>query len=200
MRARRLSLGLLGGLLLMTLTACGVAGLGEDEATYHGTYLDGDQPPEEFTLVGADGRDVAISEFRGKLVVMYFGYTFCPDVCPLTMAKLAEARAQLGEDAADVQVFMITVDPERDTPQIVQDYVERIDPSFIGLGGTPEQLTEVATQLGIFVQPQPGSAATGYLVDHTSSVLVLDKDGALRLVMPFDQTVDEVRDDLNNLL
>lgn len=200
MRLQRLLFGLLSGLLLLALTGCGVPGLGEDEPSYNGSYLDGEQPQEEFTLVGADGQEVAISDYRGQLVVMYFGYTFCPDVCPLTMAKLAEAREQLGEDAEQVQVVMITVDPERDTPQTVHDYVQRIDPSFVGLGGTPEQLAQVATKLGIFVQQQPGSEAAGYLVDHTSSVLVLDQEGALRLVLPFDMTVEQVLEDLSNLL
>jgi protein SCO1/2 len=195
-----LVLSLLCGLLLLTLTGCGVAGLGEEEPTFHGTFLDGEQPAEEFTLVGADGQDVAISDYRGKLVVMYFGYTFCPDICPLTLSKLADAREQLGDDAGDVQVVMITVDPARDTPEDVQTHAQRFDPSFVGLGGSPEQLSAVATELGIYIQKQPGTEATGYLVDHTASVLVLDQEGALRLVMPFDQTVDEVREDLSNLL
>jgi protein SCO1/2 len=116
------------------------------------------------------------------------------------MAKLAEAREQLGDNAEDVQVFMITVDPERDSPQRVQEYVQRIDPSFTGLGGSPEQLSEVATKLGIFVQKQLGSEATGYLVDHTASVLVLDQEGMLRLVLPFDLTAEQVASDLENLL
>ena len=196
----RIILSLLCVLLALTLSGCGVAGLGEEEATYHGTHLEGEQEQQTFTLIGADGQPVDITDYRGKLVVMYFGYTFCPDVCPLTMAKLADAREQLGEDAEDVQVFMITVDPERDTPQRVQEYVQRIDPSFIGLGGEPEQLTEIATKLGIFAQKQPGSEATDYLVDHTSSVLVLDQEGMLRLVLPFDLTAEQVADDLRNLL
>lgn len=196
----RIVLSLLCGLFALTLSACGVAGLGEEEASYNGTHLEGEQEQQTFSLVGADGQPVNIADYRGQLVVMYFGYTFCPDVCPLTMAKLAEAREQLGDDAEDVQVFMITVDPERDSPQRVQEYVERIDPSFIGLGGSPEQLSEVATKLGIFVQKQPGSEATGYLVDHTSSVLVLDQEGMLRLVMSFDLTAEQVANDLENLL
>jgi protein SCO1/2 len=196
----RIALSLLCGLFTLTLSACGVAGFGEEEARYNGTYLEGEQEQQTFSLVGADGQPVNIADYRGQLVVMYFGYTFCPDVCPLTMAKLAEAREQLGDNAEDVQVFMITVDPERDSPQRVQEYVQRIDPSFTGLGGSPEQLSEVATKLGIFVQKQLGSEATGYLVDHTASVLVLDQEGMLRLVLPFDLTAEQVASDLENLL
>jgi protein SCO1/2 len=142
-------------------------------------------PVADFTLTRADtGQSVALSSLRGKVVVLYFGYTFCPDVCPMTLAKLAQARGLLGDQASDLQVAMVTVDPERDTPSVLTRYVTNFDPSFLGLIGTPEQLAPATTALGIYVKRNEGTAATGYLVDHTAHAMVIDRQGYLRLVMP----------------
>ena len=167
---------------------------------YHGQELRPPQPVADFTLTAAGDRRVSLSQFRGKLVVLYFGYTFCPDVCPTTLAELGRGLQKMGGRAADVQVIMITVDPERDTPARLAEYVGHFDPTFIGLTGAAEQIAAVAKGLGIHYQKREGTAASGYLVDHTASVLALDRTGALRLLFPFGAPGDEIAEDLRRLL
>ncbi len=160
-----------------------------------------DKPVADFTLTRADtNQPIALSSLRGKVVVLYFGYTFCPDVCPTTLAKLAQARGQLGAQAADIQVVMITSDPERDTPAVLGRYVAAFDPTFLGLTGTVEQVTPVAASLGIYIKKNEGSAATGYLVDHGAQMLVIDRDGYLRLLLPPTMEAPEVANDLRVVL
>ncbi|MEZ4522655.1 MAG: SCO family protein [Thermomicrobiales bacterium] len=167
--------------------------------TYNGTIVDAEGSPEEFQLESANG-PVNLSDYRGELVVMYFGYTNCPDFCPATLSKLTKVREQLGDDADDVQVLMISVDPERDSPERLGQYMASFDPNFVGLTGTEDQIRAVATQFGIFFQKSQGSDASGYLVDHTTTLVVVDRDGHQRLYLPYDLTVDQVTNDLGNLL
>ena len=174
---------------------------------FHGTVLQSTQPAPDFELHAAHGQTVRLSDFRGKLVLLYFGYTFCPDVCPTSLSKLAKTMEILGNQADDVQVIMISVDPERDTPEILSEYVSFFHPSFIGVTGTPEEIAEVAGSFGIYYQAHEGSEASGYLVDHTASVIVIDQDGYLKLVYPYttpDQdayiSAEEIAADLSNLL
>lgn len=162
----------------------------------NGVTLD---PPKAITnvpLVSADNPTVHLTDFRDKIVVLYFGYTFCPDACPMTLTELARAREELGKQADEVQVIMVTVDPERDTPEYLREYVTRFDPSFIGLTGEMEDLREIASSLGIYFEKQERGSAGGYLVDHTTSTLVLNRDGDLRLVMPFGLSAKEIAHDL----
>lgn len=167
---------------------------------YNGTYIHDAGDPMEFTLTGAGSQEVRLSDFRGQVVAIYFGYTRCPDVCPTTLLKLKRARLQLEKDAAQVQVMMVSVDPERDKPDQVSKYVSQFDPSFVGVTGSSEQIQEVAARFGIYVAKQPGSEATGYLVDHTASVVVIDREGQLRLVLSYELTSDQVTSDLKKLL
>jgi len=175
--------------------------------SFHGTVLQSTQPAPDFELEAARGQTVKLSDFRGKLVLLYFGYTFCPDVCPTSLSKLAKALDILDNQAEDVQVIMISVDPERDTPEILSEYVSFFHPSFIGVTGTPDEINEVATLYGIYYQAHEGSEGSGYLVDHTASVIVVDQDGYLTLVYPYttpDQdayiSAEEIAADLANLL
>lgn len=167
---------------------------------YHGLYLESPKPAADFTLTGAGGQRVSLSDFRGKVVALYFGYTFCPDVCPTTMTEVSKAMRGLGKQAEDVQVIMISVDPERDTPDRLREYVTYFDPRFIGLTGTPEEIADVATMYGIFYEKHEGTAATGYLVDHTATVTVVDREGRVRLVWPFGTTGEDMAADLKQLL
>jgi protein SCO1/2 len=173
--------------------------------SYHGTVLQSTQPAPDFELMAAHGQTVRLSNFRDKLVLLYFGYTFCPDVCPTSLSKLAKAMDILGNQAEDVQVIMISVD--RDTPEILSEYVNFFDPSFIGVTGTPDEIAEVAALYGIYYQAHEGSKASGYLVDHTASVIVVDQNGYLTLVYPYttpDQdsyiSAEQIAADLANLL
>jgi protein SCO1/2 len=152
---------------------------------FHGTVLQSPRPAPDFELNAANGQTVKLSDFKGKLVMLYFGYTFCPDVCPTSISKLADAMDILGKQADDVQVIMISVDPERDTPEMLSEYMSFFHPSFIGVTGTPDEIAEVTTLYGIYYQAHEGTQATGYLVDHTASVMVIAQDGHLKLVYPY---------------
>lgn len=168
--------------------------------TFHGTVIQSPEPSFDFKLTGKDG-NVSLSDYRGKLVLIYFGYTFCPDICPATLANVGQALRNLGEDKAnEVQTIMVSLDPERDTPQKLADYVTHFHPSFIGITGTEQDIAQVTSLYGIFYQVQPGSDATGYLIDHTATLLVIDREGYLKLVFPFGVTVDEIADDLEYML
>lgn len=167
--------------------------------TFHGTVIQSPEPSFDFTLTGIDG-DVSLSDFRGKMVLIYFGYTFCPDICPATLANVGQALRDLGTKADDVQVLMVSLDPERDTPEKLAKYVAQFHPSFLGITGSQEELDKVASLYGIFYQKTEGSNATGYLIDHTATLLVLDRDGYLKLVFPFGVTSDEIADDLKYML
>ena len=167
---------------------------------YHGLLLESPKPAADFTLVAAGGKEVKLSDYRGKLVVLYYGYTFCPDVCPTTLAEVTKAVQALGKKADDVQVVMITVDPERDTPERLAEYMAFFDPSFVGLSGTPDQIAAAATPFGIYYQKHEGTPASGYLVDHTATVNVLDREGRMRLVWPFGTEGEAMAADLKQML
>ncbi|HAX71322.1 MAG TPA: SCO family protein [Anaerolineae bacterium] len=167
--------------------------------TFHGTVIQSPETSHDFTLTGING-NVSLSDYRGKLVLLYFGYTFCPDICPATLANVGQALKQIGSNADDVQTIMISLDPQRDTPEKLAEYTAHFHPSFIGVTGTQEQLDAVASLYGIFYQVNEGSDATGYLIDHTATLLVIDREGFLKLVFPFGVTVDEIADDLKYML
>lgn len=164
-----------------------------------GMLLDAPQAVKNFTLTNTEGERVELAALRGKYVLLFFGYSYCPDVCPTTLADLSRAVKVLGKDAEQVQVLMITVDPERDTPERLGHYLSAFDPSFMGLTGTPEEISAVATGFGIFHEKHEGSAATGYLVDHTATVSVIDPDGYLRMLFSFDASGEEIAADLQTL-
>jgi protein SCO1 len=167
---------------------------------FHGMILQSPMQATDFTLTGQNGQPVSLRDFQGKVVLLYFGYTTCPDVCPATLAILHQAHVALGKQADDVQVLMVTVDPERDTQEVMADYTSHFDSSFIGLTGTPEQIAEVATYYGIYYEKVEGNSAVGYLVNHTANVMAIDKEGYLRVVFPFGATVEDVTADLKYLL
>ncbi len=189
--------GFLGVFLAITLILLGWWRFGP--YNFHGMVIQSPEPAPDFTLLSKDG-PVSLSDFRGKYVLLYFGYTFCPDICPATMATLSQAINQLGKGAERVQVIMVSVDPERDTPEKIGEYVAHFHPSFIGLSGDPQEIARVASLYGIFYQKEEGTEATGYLVTHTASVRVIDPEGRLKLIWPFGTTPDEIVKDLKFLL
>jgi len=191
--------GIAGALLLAIVASVAVPRLRMSDKSYNGTLVDASGPPEEFVLESADG-DVHLSDYRGELVVMYFGYTNCPDICPATLSKLAKVREQMGADADQVQIIMVSVDPERDDPGRLRQYISVFDESFVGVTGSEESLRSVTTQFGIYFQKAEGSGASGYSVDHTTTLVVLDKNGRQRLFLPYDLTVEQIEHDLANLL
>ena len=169
-------------------------------AAFNGTELDPLKPAPSFTLTTNGDTPVSLDSFRGKIVLLYFGYTFCPDICPTTLAQLSRVRESLGAKADQVQVVMITVDPERDTPQVMGQYVQRFDPSFVGLSGSLDQISPIAAAYGISFHKEPTTGAGGYLVDHTPAVTVIDKQGNRRLIESYGTTDNAYESDLRTLL
>jgi protein SCO1/2 len=163
---------------------------------FHGAVIQSSTPAPSVDLVAHTGERMSLDDFAGKVVAIYFGYTFCPDVCPTTLSRLAEARRLLTDVADDVQVLMVSVDPERDTPEVLASYVPAFDESFIGLTGTRQEVAQLATVYGVYFEKTEVEGAAGYLVDHTATVMVVDRDGFLKLVLPFDVTAADIADDL----
>ena len=155
----------------------------------------------DFTLRGSNGADVRLSQYRGKVVVLGFGYTNCPDVCPTTLAGLAAARKKMGAAGNELQVIYLTVDPERDTPERLHQYLATFDPGFMGATGTLEQMAAVRKGYGISAVKKPFDAPlTGYSVHHSSYIYLIDRQGRLRGLMPFGRTVDDIVHDAKSLL
>jgi protein SCO1/2 len=167
---------------------------------FAGAALDAPQPVPDFTLTGSDGSPVSLSDFRGQYVYLYFGYTFCPDICPTTLAKLARVRSELGDEAGRMQVVMVSVDPERDTPEALGDYVTRFDPTFIGLTGSKADIDAAGEAFGLFYERHEGSAATGYLIDHTARAFLIGPDGRALVAYPHDAPDEDVLADLRWLM
>lgn len=166
---------------------------------FHGQVIQSTQAAPSIELDSADG-PVKLSDFEDEVVVLYFGYTFCPDVCPITLAKLDRSLEIIGEDAEDVNVIMVSVDPQRDTPEMLKEYVQHFNEDFIGVTGDPDTIDRIATMYGVYYEAEEGTEATGYLVNHTATVMVIDRDGYLKLVLPFEGTAEEVASDITYFL
>lgn len=180
--------------------AAALAGCG-DKPAFQGVDVTGSAMGGEFTLTDHNGKPRALSDFRGKVVVIFFGYTHCPDACPTTMSELAGALKQLGDRAREVQVLFITVDPERDTPELLSKYVPAFNPSFIGLYGTQQQTRTVADLFKVFYQKAAnGADEKNYSMDHTAGSYILDKTGKLRLFMNYGAGAAMFAHDLGMLL
>ena len=165
------------------------------------TYTEPYPVAPEFELTRANGEPFQLSEQRGKIVLLFFGYTSCPDVCPTTMAELKQALDRLSpHNLEDVQVVFITVDPERDTPERVQEYVNHFNDGFIGLSGEPDELAKIWNDYGVYREIVEGTSAAGYLVNHTARVTMIDQDGNLRVSFDFETPVDDLVHDMQLIL
>jgi len=154
----------------------------------------------EFALTDHTGRKRTLADYRGRVVVIFFGYTQCPDVCPTTMADMAQVKAKLGGAGERLQVLFVTLDPERDTPQLLAQYVPGFDPTFVGLWGSAEEIARTAKEYKVFFQKVPGRTAATYTIDHTAGSYVYDPQGRLRLFIKHGQPVDSIVADLKRLL
>lgn len=159
------------------------------------------EPPRqapEFALRGSDGQELSLARYRGKLVLMSFGFNHCAAVCPTTLATLAQARQALGPQAGAVQVVFVTVDPERDDPARLKAYLAAFDPSFVGGSGRPEVLAAMRKTYGVVANKVPMS--DGYAVDHSASTFLIDRDGKLRAMMPYGRDAKDFVHDIKLLL
>jgi len=198
MNTRVLRVGL--GLLVLIGVVMGVAVLFPKIDTFRGTLYDPALPAPEIELTQGNGSSFRLSEMRGHVVLLFFGYTSCPDVCPTTLSDLHRVMDELGTNAKQVQVLFATVDPNRDTPQKLQEYVSIFDPAFIGLSGSMDEMEKVWSDYGVFrEEEQLPNSATGYLVNHTARVYVIDRDGDLHLSYSFGTPVEDIVHDLKIL-
>jgi protein SCO1/2 len=177
------------------LTACGRV----DGPKFQLTDVTGANFGKKLELTDHNGQRRTLADFKGKVVVVFFGFTHCPDACPTTLAELAGVARELGPDAGRLQVLFITVDPERDTPEVLRQYVPSFHPGFLGLYGTREETAAVAKEFKVYVQkqPQPGGS---YSVDHSAGTFVLDTEGRLRLFGQYNVGSNALVNDIRLLL
>ena len=154
----------------------------------------------DFSLTGPEGKTVSLEDFRNKVVLIYFGYTFCPDVCPITLSNLKMLMLSLEEKAEDVQVIFISIDPERDTFQKLKDYVPYFHPTFIGLTGSEAELASVAKKYQTFYLKQKVESEAGYLMAHSDVVILVDQNGRFRGRYKSKYDLDKLTTDIRWLL
>lgn len=187
-------------LLIVFLLMLGLAACGEPKlpSPFHASEVGSRYEHADFHLTDHNGKPRTLADFRGKAVVLFFGYIHCPDVCPTTLADLAQALRLLGKDAERVQVLFVTVDPERDNPEMLAQYVPAFDPSFLALIGDAQATAQVAQAFDIVYKKQPTSS--GYSMDHSAGSFIIDPSGRVRLLAPYGQRSEWLADDLRLLL
>lgn len=188
-----------GMVLAATLALGGCTGEPPAPA-FQATDITGASFARDFELPDFDGQPRKLSDFRGKAVVVFFGYTHCPDVCPTTLADFAAALQTLGEDARRVQVIFVTVDPERDTPDILKAFVPAFNPDFLALRGDAASTAALAKEFKVVYQKATGNTADDYHMDHSTGSYVFDPQGRIRLLIAYGSAPDAVAADLKTLL
>ena len=186
-------------MVLVSLAGCDRF-LGAPKLDFKNTDLTGLDYAKDFALTDHTGKPRTLADFKGKIVVMFFGYTQCPDVCPTTMAEMSAVMQELGPQADQVQVLFATIDPERDTQQLLAQYVPAFDKRFLGLYGTPEQVAKVAKEFKVYYAKVPGKTPGSYTMDHTAASYVFDKNGKIRLFMRHGEGPTPIVHDLKLLL
>ena len=193
-------------LILVTTfgAALAVAGCERSEApkapAFNGIDITGADYAKQLELPDADGKPRSLADWSGKVTVVFFGYTQCPDVCPTTMVELAQVKKELGADGARVQGVFVSVDPERDTPEILKAYVTNFGADFVALRGTPDETKAAAKAFKVFYGKVPGKTESSYTVDHTAGEYVFDAKGRVRLFTRYGSGGDALKSDLKILL
>jgi protein SCO1/2 len=167
---------------------------------FKGVDITGADYAKELNLPDADGKPRRLADFKGKVTVVFFGYTQCPDVCPTTLVELAQVKKALGADGERVQGVFVTVDPERDTPELLKAYVANFGADFVALRGTPDETKAAAKNFKVFYNKVPGQSASSYTVDHTAGSYVFDAQGRVRLFTRYGTGADALAADLKILL
>ncbi|MGZ5714112.1 MAG: SCO family protein [Caldimonas sp.] len=190
---------LAGSLCAVALAACDRLG-GPKAPTFHSTDITGAEFARRLELPDTDGRVRTLADWKGKVTVVFFGYTQCPDVCPATMAELAQIRKSLGAEGDRIQTVFVTIDPERDTPEVLKAYVGNFGPGFIALRGSPEQTAAAAKEFKVFYAKVPGRAEGSYTMDHSAASFVFDPAGHVRLFVPYGGDTNNFAADLKQLV
>lgn len=182
-------------ILIFFVSSCGEPKL---PSPFHASEVGANLAGADFKLTDHNGTPRTLADFRGKVVLLFFGYTHCPDVCPTTMADLAQVMGKLGKEAGRVQVLFVTVDPARDTRELLAQYVPAFHPAFLGLSGDVKATAQVARAFNVVYQKQPTSS--GYNVDHSAGTFLIDTAGKVRLLAPYGQRADWLEQDIRLLL
>ena len=195
---KKLLSALVAAALAFSLAACDK--LPGKQVSFQNTDVTGLDYAKGFSLTDFNGKPRTLADYKGKVAIVFFGYTQCPDVCPTTMAEMAGVMQKLGPQADQVQVLFITLDPERDTQALLASYVPAFDKRFVGLYGTLEQTAKVAKDFKVFYSKVPGKEPGSYTIDHTAGSYVFDRDGKLRLFIRHGGGADPIVHDLRQLL
>jgi protein SCO1/2 len=191
-------------LLGLALAAFAVAGcdkfLPGAKTPFNGVDITGSDLGPDFRLTDHNGKERTLADFRGKVVALFFGYTHCPDVCPTTLSDMARALQILGADAQRVQVLFVTLDPKRDTPELLRGYVPAFNPTFLGLYGDAAATAKVTKDFKIYAAERPGRTPESYTVDHSAQTLVFDAKGKLRLMLGYGTAGEKIASDFRILL
>ncbi len=190
--------GFIGLALSMLVAGCGPSA--PSKSAFQGTDITGVDWGKDFNLIDHTGQRRSLVDFHGKAVAIFFGYTHCPDVCPTTLGEMAQTLKQLGKDADKVQVLFVTLDPARDTPALLAQYVPSFHPSFLGLTGTEDEVALVAKSFKVFYQKQASASKMGYTLDHSANTFLFDPQGRLRLMYGFGRGVAPMVHDIKQLL
>jgi protein SCO1/2 len=190
--------GFILALLTCSLVVVADAAVSDD---FKGGRFDPPRPAPEFELQGSNGSSIKMSKFRGKVVALAFGFTYCPRICPVTLANLVKTQDLLEAAAADVQVIFVTVDPARDSPARLREFLSFFNPTFLGATGNAEQLETVRQDYGIMAKRAASeNRKLGYEVHHSSFIYLIDREGNLRLLIPFGKPPEDIAHDIKLLL
>ena len=187
-------------LFLIAATALTLAACGESKPPFTGIDITGADYATDFALTDHNGQPRTLADFKGKVVVVFFGFTQCPDVCPTSLTDMAQAKQLLGADGARMQGLFISDDPERDTPEVMKAYMAAFDPSFLALYAKPDELPALAQSFKIYYKKAPGSTPENYTMDHSAGSYVYDTKGRVRLYNRYGTSAQALADDLKKLL
>jgi len=191
-------------ILGLTLVVLGViAGCGEPAASqqrFNSTEVTGTEFGKDFHLTDQNWRPRQLSDYRGQVVAVFFGYTHCPDVCPTALSELAAITQRLSEDGKQLQVLFITLDPQRDTPEVLRSYVPAFSPNFLGLYADADVMKQLTSDFKVFYEKIPGKTSTNYTIDHSVYIYAFDTQGGLRLLMPPTEPLEQKLEDIRALM
>lgn len=197
---KRIALQLIAGSIAAAALGMGLAACSETKQSFNAVDITGADYAKDFSLKDADGKVRTMADFKGKAVVLFFGYAQCPDVCPTTMTEMAQVKQQLGKDGDKLQVLFVTVDPARDTPEVMKAYMGAFDPNFVALIPTPEELVATAKDFKVYYKKVDGKTPTSYSMDHSAASFIYDPQGRLRLYARYGAGVPSMVSDLKTLL